>query len=324
MNGTMKLEDMRLFAKVAEARSFTGAARLLGVPKQTLSRRIAELEQDLDTQLLHRTTRRLHLTDAGAAYAERCAEIVRLAEEANQALTDTRQVPRGVLRVTADPVLGEAFLTGLVVEYASQWPDVQVEVMLTRRRVDLVEEGFDVAFRVGKVDDAALTATCLGPARVRYCASPGYLARRGTPARPADLGAHECILVASGAAPVYWPFRGGSRGDAPVPVLGRLRFDSLSMAHAAACNGLGIGLFPEFACAEDIRHGRLVSLLDDWVPDVGAVWLVHPSARYLTARVRTFVTLAVERLAHEPPWAVPAVEERRGGKAPAGRRARRR
>lgn len=319
----MKLEDMRLFAKVAEAKSFTGAARLLGVPKQTLSRRVAELEQALDVQLLHRTTRRLHLTDVGAAYAERCVEIVRLAEDANRAVTDTRQVPRGVLRVTADPVFGEAFVAGLVVEYASRWLEVHVDVVLTRRRVDLVEEGFDVAFRVGRVEDPALTATSLGPARVRYCASPAYLARRGTPASPEDLRAHECLAVVSEGTPVRWPFR-GRKGVTLVPVSGRLRFNNFVMAHAAALGGLGIAIFPEFACADDLRRGRLVSVLDDSVMDVGAVWLVHPTARYLTARVRAFVALALERLARTPPWVVPAIEKA-PARAPrrAGRPARR-
>lgn len=326
MNRTIKIEDMRFFARVAEAGSFTAAARLLGVPKQTLSRRVAELEQDLGVQLLHRTTRRLHLTEVGAAYAERCAVIARLADEANQAVTDAQQVPRGVLRVTADPVLGEAFVTGLVVEYAGRWPEVHVDVTLTRRRIDLAEEGFDIAFRIGRVEDPALTATRLGPARVRYCASPAYLARRGTPARPEDLREHECILVvpdgAPASAPVRWPFR-GRRGSTLVPVSGRLRCNSFAMAHAAALGGLGIAIFPEFACADDLRRKRLVSVLDDQVEDVGAVWLVHPTTRYLTARVRSFVELALERLAPTPPWVAsdgetaapdhPAPRARQGG-----------
>lgn len=303
MNRTINLEDMRLFAGVAEAGSFTAAARRLGIPKQTLSRRIAELEERLDVQLLHRTTRRLHLSEVGAAYAARCAELVRLADEANQAVTDARQVPRGVLRVTADPELGEAFLSGLVVEYASRWPEVQVDVVLTRRKVDLAEEGFDVAFRVGQEGNPALAAISLGPARVRYCASPAYLARHGQPGRPDDLRAHECILVASDGAAVRWPFRGRGGGTL-VPVAGRLRFNSLAMAHAAALGGVGIAMFPEFACADDIRHGRLISVLDDWVMEVGAVWLVHPATRFLTARVRSFVDLTLERLATRPPWVV--------------------
>lgn len=298
----MHLEDMRLFARVAEARSFTAAARLLGMPKQTVSRRIAELERSLGIQLLHRTTRRLHLTEVGAAYAERCAELVRLAEEANRVVTDAQQVPRGVLRVTADPVFGDAFLTDLVVEYANRWPEVQVEVMLTQRRVDLVEEGFDVAFRIGKVEEPALTATSLGPARVHYCASPAYVKRRGAPARPEELAKHECILVVSEGAPVRWPFRGPKGDLLLVPVTGRLRFNSFAMAHAAAREGLGIAIFPEFTCAEDLRRKRLVTVLDEWTAQVGAVWLAYPTQRYLAARVRKFVDLARMRLARARPW----------------------
>lgn len=292
----MRLEDMRLFASVAEAGSFTAAARKLGMPKQTVSRRIGELEQALDAQLLHRTTRRLHLTELGAAYAQRCAEIVRLADEANRAVTDAREAPAGRLRVTADPVFGEAFLSGLVVEYARRWPEVELEVLLTRRHVELVEEGFDVAFRVGRVEDPALTATRLGPARVRYCASPAYLSRHGRPRTPDDLARHACIAVVSDGAPVRWPFR-GPKGPSLVPVAARLRFSSFAMAHAAALAGLGIAIFPEFACAEDLRRKRLAAVLDDHVVEVGAVWLVHPTHRYLTARVRSFLALAHTRLA---------------------------
>ncbi len=307
MGGTIRLEDMRLFARVAEAKSFTAAARALGVPKQTVSRRVAELEHALGVQLLHRTTRRLHLTDAGAAYAERCAEIARMAEEANRAVADTEQIPRGTLRLTADAVFGEAFLSDLVLEFARRWPEVGIEVVLTRRRVELVEEGFDVAFRVGHLDDASLSGFRLGPARVRYCASPAYVARRGAPANPGELERHDCILVSSDAAPVRWPFQGPG-GATTVPVSGRLRFSSHAMARAAALAGLGIAIFPEFACAEDIRRKRLTGVLDDSTIDVGAVWVVHAARRILPARVRAFVELTRERFAGAPPWLAPRAE----------------
>jgi DNA-binding transcriptional LysR family regulator len=293
MSETIRLEDMRLFAKVAERRSFTRAAEELRIPKQTLSRRVATLERALGVELMVRTTRRIHLTDVGAAYAERCAEIVRLAGEANRAASDTDEAPRGTLRLTADPVFGEAFLGDLVVAFAKRWPDVRVDVVLTRRKVDLVEEGFDLAFRVGDVDDPALSAFRLGPARVRYCASRGYVARRGAPATPEALVDHECLVVSDGA-PVRWPFRGAS-GPALVPVSGRLTFTSFPMARAAALAGLGIAIFPEFACAEDLRRRKLVTVLDGWVVDVGAVWLVHVARRFLAARVRAFADLARAR-----------------------------
>jgi DNA-binding transcriptional LysR family regulator len=289
----MRLEDMRLFAAVAAARSFTAAARSLAMPKQTVSRRISELEDSLDVRLLHRTTRRLHLTDVGAAYAERCAEIMRQVDEANRAVTDVAAAPRGVLRVTADPELGEAFLTGIVVDYARRFPGVELEVTLTRRRVRLVEEGFDVALRVGWIDDSTLTTTRLGPARVRYCASRDYLKQRGTPRTPAELADHDCLIVLADDAPMRWPFR-GRKGPELHPVTGRLRFNSLAMAHAAALAGLGIAIFPEFLCVADLRARRLLAVLDDWRIDAGAVWLVHPAGRYLAAKVRVFTELAVE------------------------------
>jgi len=296
----MTLEDMRLFARVAEAKSFTVAARSLGIPKQTLSRRIADLERSLGVRLMHRSTRRLHLSEIGGAYAERCAEIVRLAEEANRAVTDAQQAPSGTLRVTADPVFGEAFLPALIIDFARQWPELQVEVVLTRRKVDLIEEGFDVAFRVGRVEDSALTARRLGAARVRYCASPEYVERAGKPSTPADLCHHQCILVVGSDTTVRWPFA-GEKG-AVVPISGRLRFNSFAMAHAAALAGLGIAIFPEFACAEDVRRGRLVPVLEDWSGEVGGVWLLHATRRSLTARVKAFVDLVTERLAGGASW----------------------
>ena len=301
---------MRLFAQVAAAGSFTAAARTLGVPKQTLSRRIAELERALDVQLLHRTTRRLRPTEVGAAYAARCAELVRHADDANRALTDAVEEPRGVLRVTADPLFGEVFVGALVVEYATRFPAVDVEVVLTGRRVDLTAEGFDVAFRVGAVADPALTATRLGPARVRYAASPAYLAAHGRPRTPDDLARHACVLVVAEGSAVRWPFR-GKKGATLVPVAGRVRVNSHAIAHAAALAGLGIAIFPEFACADDLRRGRLEAVLDDWTIDAGGVWLLHPTARYLAPRVRTFVELAVERLAGEPWVARPATRAAR-------------
>lgn len=295
MIGTIKIDDMRVFAAVAEARTITAAAQRLRIPKQTVSRRIAELERALGVPLMHRTTRRLHFTDVGAAYAARCAEMVRLADEANRAVTESDDVPRGTLRVTADPVLGDAFVGPLVIEYARRWPEVAVELSLARRRVDLIEEGFDVAFRVGHVDDAALSGKQLGPARVRYCASPAYVRRRGAPATPDELADHDCLVVSDGGA-ARWPFRGKT---APrfVPVTGRLTTTSFATARAAALAGLGIAIFPEFTCADDLRRRRLVPVLQDWTVEVGAIWLLHPARRILPARVRAFLELSRGRFA---------------------------
>ena len=309
MNGTISLEDMRLFAKVAKAKSFTVAAQHLRMPKQTLSRRVAELERALGVQLMQRTTRRLQLSAVGAAYAERCEEMQRIAEEANRAVCDAQETPSGMLRITADPVFGEAFLGDLVIEYARRWPEVRLDVVLTRRRVDLVEEGFDVAFRIGEVSDPALAGVRLGPARVRTCASPAYVAKRGAPKTPADLGRHDCIVVSSDGAESRWPFA-GKKGLSMVPVSGRLVLTSFSMAREAALKGLGIAIFPEFACANDVREKRLVPLLEDHRAEVGGVWLVHAARRFLAARARAFVELTRERFGREPPWLVDSMKRR--------------
>lgn len=285
---TVRLEDMRLVAAVADARSMTGAARRLGIPKQTVSRRIAQLEEALGVPLMHRTTRTLHLTEAGAAYAEKCREIVRIAEEASRAVTEVDDEPRGTLRVTADPVFADAFVGQLVIEYAQRWPRVAVELVLTRRRVELVEENFDVAFRIGHVDDANLTGVRLGPARVRYCASPGYVRKRGTPGSPDDLGAHDCLVVSDGGAS-RWPFP-GRKGPRLVPITGRLTVTSFAVARAAALAGLGIAIFPEFACVDDIRRRRLVPVLE--TVEVGSVWMLRVARHLPAARVRAFLELA--------------------------------
>jgi DNA-binding transcriptional LysR family regulator len=298
----MDLDNLRLFAKVAELRSFTAASRALGVPKQTLSRRIAELEVALDVQLIHRTTRSLHLTEVGAAYAQHCREIVRLSEKAHRAVTDAKTEASGLLRVTADPLFGEHFLKDVLVDYAVRCPNVDVQVMLTQRRVDLLAEGIDVAIRIGHVDDAALTATRLGPARVRYCASAGYIERRGEPKTPEELVDHDCILMPVDDGPPRWPFRGDS-GPVLLQVNGRMVVNSFDIAYAAMRAGLGVAMVPEFFCRQDVAEGRVVPVLDGHAPDGGAVWLVHPTHRYLVPRVRVFVDMVVSRLGLSPPWA---------------------
>jgi DNA-binding transcriptional LysR family regulator len=299
----MMLDDVRVFAKVAEVGSFTAAARLLGMPKQTVSRRVAELERALGVQLVRRSTRALQLTELGARYAERCAELVRLADDANRELRDAAGEPRGRLRVTADPLFGETFLSDVLVEYATRYPAVELDVVLTQRRVDLVEEGFDVAVRIGAIDDSSLVGRRLGPACVRYCASPEYVARRGVPSRPEELAEHDCVVICVDGVAMRWPFR-TAKGTTVVTPKGRLRVNSFRVAQAATLRGLGISIFPAFACEEDIRAGRLVPVLDEYLADAGSVWLVHVSHRQLALRVRAFLDLAGKRLCESPAWIV--------------------
>lgn len=311
----MNLNDMGLFAAVVEEGSISAAARRLGIPKQTVSRRIARLEEELGVQLLRRTTRSLRPTEAGAAYAERCGEVARLAREANECLTSAVAAPRGTLRLTADHVFGEHFLPPLLKEYAERYPEVSIEVMLSRRMVNLVEEGFDLAFRVGAGPGGSgssggmrvaggsraaaefegggpraggsLTSVPLGPAVICYAASAEYLERRGVPGHPDDLGRHECLLQAHAPGPVLWPFRELGR----VRVEGRLRLNSFTLVRRAALDGLGIALMPAFLLSQE-----LIPVLGEWTPEVGSVCLVYPTQKFQAARVRAFLELATERL----------------------------
>jgi len=303
MSGTIDWDDMRLFAKVAEHGSVTRAAAAAGVPKQTVSRRLARLEAALGVRLLHRTTRSLKLTSAGATYAARCVELSRMAVEANRAAMDANDVPQGTLTVTADPVFGEAFLGPLIVAYCRRWPATRVTVSLTRRNVDLVEEGFDVAFRIGNVDHPTLSGLRLGPARVRYCASPTYVAARGPLGEEASLAGHDWLFVGSDDGQPRWPMPRGQGGFDLVTLAPRMRVSSLAIAREVALAGLGVALFPEFACADDLRAGRLVDMLGGRAVDVGSVWILHPTRGFLPKRVTAFIDLARSHFA-SPPWLV--------------------
>lgn len=310
MNETIDLDDMRLFARVfldAETdsgASMAAAARALGLPKQTVSRRVAHLERALGVELVRRSGRSLRLTAVGAAYAQRCAEIARLADDANRDLVDSARSVRGVLRVTADPVFGDAFLGPLLSEYASRFPDVKLDVVLTREKVDLTRHRFDVAFRVGAPVDPELRGVRLGAARVCFCASPEWMGRQREAVGPSSIAGVDALVVADGEANVRWPvpFDDGLR---PVVVRVRHRFSSLGLALHAARAGLGVGLFPEFVCAPHLRARSLVDVLGRPV-DVGAVWLLHASRR--SARVSAFVGLARKHFANAP-WAASSIDQ---------------
>jgi len=291
MNETMNLDDLRIFATLAETRNYTAAGRRLGHSKQTISRRISDLENRLGVSLVRRTTRKMDLTEVGAAYAMECADIVRRAEDAARSVTEAADHPRGTLRLTADPVFGDAFVADLIVHYAQQFPEVEIDAVFTRRHVDLIEEGFDLAFRVGAEDQPGLTRTPLFPGDIHYCASPSYLKTYSTPKRPEDLKGHTCILVGTESSVQRWPFQ-SDKGVLPVAVSGRLRVTSFFLAQKAVRAGLGIGLLPAFTCKEDIAKKRLRAILKPWTVDVGPVSLIHPTHQFLSPKVRCFVELA--------------------------------
>ena len=296
------LNDMRLFAHVVEAGSFSAAARGLGMPKSTLSRRIARLEQALDTRLLQRTTRALHLTEPGATFHERCQRVVAEAEEAERCLSMDRELPQGRLRVTAPVEIGNAGLGRLAAEYLASYPQVSLELALSNRMVDLVEEGFDLGIRAGLLPDSSMVARRIGDARVIACASPGYLAGHAAPQTPQQLTAHACLLYCGqGTASRGFEFSrvsgaDGSSDTQRVRLSGRFKAGGFGPLVDAAIAGAGIALVPESLCREAIASGSLVVLLPDWRLPAGGIYAVYPSPRYLTPKVRSFIDFIAGRL----------------------------
>jgi len=296
------LNDMAVFVKVVKAGSFTGAARLLGLPKSTVSRKIALLEESLGVRLLERTTRALKLTEIGAAYYERCARIVSDAEEATLEVTQSQATPRGKLRITAPTEFGSRYLGAAVAEYLQLYPQVQLEVVLSNRVFDLIDEGFDLAIRAGALPDSSLMARKLASESVYVCASPAYLEAHGRPQAPEELAAHEMIL--SPASPGGHLKLIGAKGTVvTVPLRGRLKVNSLAMARDAALAGLGLVTLPEMLGWEDLRSGRLQVALQGWkLPGTG-IHAVYPSPRQLSTKVKTFIDFLQEKLT-PPPWQV--------------------
>jgi DNA-binding transcriptional LysR family regulator len=288
----LDLNEIVVFTRVVQAGSFTAAARALEMPKSSVSRKVSELEDRLGVRLLQRTTRKLGLTDAGRLYYERSARIVAEIEEADQAVSRLQTEPRGLLRVTVP--LSFAMLGPIVAGYLERYPDVQLEVTCTDRRVDLIEEGYDVAIRAGALGDSTLIARLLGALRRVLVASPSYLELRGVPRSPAELVDHDCIVFGAGQEPDRWILASGERRT-EVRISPRLTVNELDRIGDAARAGIGIALIAEFGCAEDLRAGRLRQVLGEWTSAETPVHIVYPTARHLSPKVAAFVAMARER-----------------------------
>jgi DNA-binding transcriptional LysR family regulator len=291
------LDAMATFVAVVRSGHFAAASKSLGLPKSTVSQRVARLEATLGVRLLERTTRVLRPTNAGAAYYERCARILSEVAEANAAVKDLGTSPRGILRVATSHLLGQSVLAAVAATFSQQYPEVEVEVVASDRRVNLLEEGFDVAIVLSTSEtDSTMISRVLSGGQTWCCAAPSYLSERSTPSAPGDLSAHDCIIrdrAADGfARGAIWTFE--RRDDVQrIEVRGRLRLNSIMMAHAAVLAGAGIATIPSFICAKDVLNGRLVRILSDWVVDRKDIRIVYPSNRHLSPRVRLFVDALV-------------------------------
>jgi DNA-binding transcriptional LysR family regulator len=302
---------LTVFAKVVEQGSFARAADRLSTSTSTVSRHVADLEAHLGVRLLNRTTRRLSLTESGQAFLERVVQLLADLEEAEATVTASAVEPRGTLRLTAPITFGERYLAPAVAAFAARNPHVRFDVELSDRIVDIVDEGFDLAVRIGSAGSQALIARRIGTTELVCCASPGYLAREGTPAVPADLARHRCLTYAYLAPRDVWRFRDGEGGEHVARVAGPVHANNGRFLAAVAAADGGITLEPDFIVGDDVRAGRLVTLLPGFAPPSGPIFAAYPSRRHLSAKVRAFVDFLAQRFEHEAPWRLPGGPPRR-------------
>ena len=296
------LADIAVFVRVVERGSFTLAADDLRLSRAVVSKYITRLEERLGARLLQRTTRRLSLTEAGAALFEASRGALERIEEAQAALARFQSAPRGRLRVSAPMSFGILHLGSALVEFARALPAVTLDLRLDDRFVNLVEEGFDVAVRIGVLADSTLVARKLATTREVACASPAYLARHGEPETPQDLVSHDCLLYSYLSSANVWRFTANDGREIPVAVSGSFRINNGIVLTEAAVRGQGILMTPSFYAGPLLREGKLKRILKDYrLPELG-IHAVYPQTRHVAPKVRAFVDFLVKRFGKKPDW----------------------
>jgi len=285
------LNDMALFVEVVKARGFRSAAEATGIPNSTLSRRISGLEKVIGLRLLHRTTRRIELTEAGQIYFERCRRIVDEARLAHEQLGEMLAQPSGVLRASLPVDFAVTYLAPLIAEFAGLYPGINFDFDLTSRRADLVSEPFDVAIRMGESESSQLIARTVASLTPQLYASPGYLERSGEPARPADLARHECLSVQKAGS---WTLHDGKR-TASVPVGGRFALNNVGMVRRLCALDMGIILVPKEVVVDELASGALRRVMPAWHGTPTPVYAMTET-RLLPAKTQRFIEFLQQRL----------------------------
>jgi len=297
-----RFQALRVFSQVVESGSFSAAAAKLGLSTTAASRHVADLEAHLQTRLLNRTTRRLSLTESGRALYERAVQLLGDLEEAEQEASRAAVVPRGTIRLTTSVNFGVRHMAPAIAAFLRAHPGVRFDVSLSDRIVDLVEEGFDLAVRLGMLGSDNLVARKLGETRLVPCASPAYLEAHGAPQAPEDLARHNCFTYEYIQPRNVWRFLDASGAERTVRVGGNLHSNNGDLLAEAAAQGAGIVFEPAFIVGPDVRAGRLVPLLQDFVAPPMAIYAVYPSRKHLSAKVRLFVEFLIERFSHAQDW----------------------
>lgn len=297
-----RLATMEAFARVAETKSFSEAARRLRSSKSLVSRQVADLEGHLGVRLFHRTTRALTLTEEGGAYLAQVTRILAEIEEADQAVSQTRAAPRGRLKVSAPMSFGILHLARAVPLFMAKYPEVELDLNLNDRYVDLVDEGLDLSIRVGRLNESSMVARKLADLRMILCASPAYLAAQGRPQTPEDLKSHRCLCYSTNTLTPEWRLQRRDGTPWPLPIKAHLHANNGDVLRVAALAGSGIAFLPSFIVGADLQAAMLVSILTEYVPEDVGIYAVYPHSRHLSPKVRAFIDFLVEHIGPRPYW----------------------
>ncbi|HYC46400.1 MAG TPA: LysR family transcriptional regulator [Burkholderiales bacterium] len=295
------LQRMAIFARVVEEKSFSGAARRLGLSKSLVSKQITQLERSVGSRLLNRTTRALSVTEAGAIFYEHCARIVDELEEAKLAVGQLQTAPRGLLRLSVPVAFGRLHIATALPEFLARHPEVKIGMATTDRFVDLAEEGYDLAIRIVDQPAPTLVARRLAPVKRKLVATPDYFARHGTPETPADLEHHNCLTYTYFNPQDPWRLRGPT-GEISVRATGNLRVNDDDALSAAVVQGLGVALLPTFIIGRELQSGGLQAALSEYIPVERHIYAVYLANRHVSAKVRAFIDFLLERFSPEPYW----------------------
>lgn len=289
------------FIAVVDHKGFSAAADALGISKSAISKRISQLEAHLGVRLLHRTTRKISLTEAGSRYYEYAAKANLEAQNAEDAVSQLQGEPQGKLKVNAPMSFGLIHMAGLIPEFLLRYPKISIDLVMNDKQVDLIEHGFDVAIRTGELKDSSLIARRLAPVHSIVCASPDYLEKQGAPATPADLSDHNCLLYSYSSNKDHWQFNNNTK-EINIRVDGNYRVNNSEALKEALSKGLGIGRLPSFIAGDAIREGKLVNLFPSYSMPSKNVYAVYPERNYLPAKVRAFLDFAIEYFGEDYPY----------------------
>ena len=290
------LNDLAVFAAIVETGSMTAAADKLGMPKANISRKLSKLEQSLGVRLLERSTRRQHLTEIGNIYYQHCQRIEAELESADACVNRLLQAPRGTLRICASLSVGQGLLGPLWAKFLQHYPEIELDIQLSNRRVDIIEEGFDLVIRVGKLDDSNLIAKYLCQSQLMLCASPGYKTKFGLPEKPEQLPEHQSLYMSAALGPVQWQL---TRADDRrlIDLQPRFKIDNFNVLEQSVIQGAGIAALPDYLAQTAIKTHQLIPVLPDWSLPAVDIYALYPSHRGATPKLRALLDFLSETLA---------------------------